>query len=210
MSTERLPESDGEKNARRAAAARQLRRWLGPMLAISFWTTISLQYPKFRDDPRVLGPLLAIAVLPPLIDRWMSSKHRTKAATGTAAATRHRHRTGRGQKPMIWLAGAVLVTFAIANEVRAQGIEHGPLWRMFAGIAAFLYLWWLSSLLFDLLFVWHRYIQGDAAHRFLREHVQKKSFSPRDDPPMEPPPPAPAVIPPLRPSGGSPAREQMR
>jgi hypothetical protein len=120
-----------------------------------------------------------------------------------------RRGSGRGQKPMIWLAGAVLAAFAIANEVLATA-EHGPLWRVFVGILAFLYLWWLSSLLFDLVFVWHLYIQGDAAHRFLREHVQKKSFRPKDDPPTEPPPPEPVTVPPLRPSGGTPVREPVK
>lgn len=120
------------------------------------------------------------------------------AATGKRA----RPRSGRGQKPMIWLVGAVFVAFAIANDLQATG-ERGPLWRVFVAIAAFLYLWWLSSLLFDLVFVWHRYIQGDAAHRFLRETVQRKSFRPKDDSSEEPPPSTPANLPPLGPSGGA-------
>jgi len=126
-------------------------------------------------------------------------------ARPSAAARPARPRSGRGQKPMIWLVGAVLAAFAMANELLVPG-THGPLWRVLVAILAFLYLWWLSSLLFDLAFIWHRYIQGDAAHRFLREKVQRASFRPKDDPPSEPSAPRPTTTPPLSPSGNSPAR----
>ncbi|WP_148218021.1 hypothetical protein [Opitutus terrae] len=124
------------------------------------------------------------------------------AAPASRPGRRPRPRSGRGQKPMIWLVGVVFVTFAILNEVwRTQ--PTGPLWRVFVAIAAFLYLWWLSSLLFDLVFVWHRYIQGDAAHKSLRETVARESFRPRDDSSEGPPDPTPAHLPPLGPAGGS-------
>jgi len=41
-----------------------------------------------------------------------------------------------------------------------------------AGGAAFLYLWWLAALVFDLAFVWHRYIRKAMAERHL--HRWKK------------------------------------
>ena len=37
--------------------------------------------------------------------------------------------------------------------------HHGDLWPVFLAAAVFLYLWWLVVLLFDLVFVWHRYIR---------------------------------------------------
>jgi hypothetical protein len=37
--------------------------------------------------------------------------------------------------------------------------SHGPLWPVFLSGALFLYLWWLAALVFDLTFVWHRYIR---------------------------------------------------
>jgi hypothetical protein len=103
---------------------------------------------------------------------------RTKTS---AKPRRSRRRSGRGQKPMIWIVGLVLLVFAIANEAMVDA-HHGPLWRVIASILIFLYLWWLSSLLFDLAFVWHRYIRGDAARRFLRETVKRESFAPENDP----------------------------
>jgi hypothetical protein len=43
------------------------------------------------------------------------------------------------------------------------------LWPVFVAAAAFFYLWWLTALLFDLVFVWHRYIRHSAAVADLRE-----------------------------------------
>ena len=34
-----------------------------------------------------------------------------------------------------------------------------PFWPVVLSAAAFLYLWWLAIILFDLTFVWHRYIR---------------------------------------------------
>ena len=98
-----------------------------------------------------------------------------------ATARKKRRRSGRGQKPMIWIVGLVLLVFAVANEALIDA-PTGPLWRVIVSILIFLYLWWLSSLLFDLAFVWHRYIRGDAARRFLRETVKRPSFAPENDP----------------------------
>jgi hypothetical protein len=33
---------------------------------------------------------------------------------------------------------------------------------MLIGGALFLYLWWLAVVMFDLIFVWHRYVRGTA------------------------------------------------
>ena len=40
-----------------------------------------------------------------------------------------------------------------------QGGVRGDLWPVFLAGAVFLYLWWLVALIFDLTFVWHRYIR---------------------------------------------------
>lgn len=104
-----------------------------------------------------------------------------------AQKLRHSRRTGRGQKPMIWLVGLVLTAFAVVNELqRADDEKRGALWPVFVAILAFLYLWWLSSLLFDLAFVWHRYIRGDAAHKFLRQQVQPQNLQAKGEGPEQP------------------------
>ncbi|MEO6875769.1 MAG: hypothetical protein ABI222_13205 [Opitutaceae bacterium] len=45
---------------------------------------------------------------------------------------------------------------------------HAPLWPIALAGAAFLYLWRLAALVFDLVFVWHRYIRHSGALTFLR------------------------------------------
>lgn len=45
---------------------------------------------------------------------------------------------------------------------------HPPLWTVWAATLAALYLWWLSALLFDLSFVWHRYVRRAGVDKNLR------------------------------------------
>jgi hypothetical protein len=46
--------------------------------------------------------------------------------------------------------------------------EHGPLWPVALALAGFLYLWWLTALLFDLVFVWHSYIRFSLINERMR------------------------------------------
>jgi hypothetical protein len=58
--------------------------------------------------------------------------------------------------------GGLMVLATVAYHLAAGPPETGEsasLWPVFLGGAAFLYLWWLAALLFDLVFVWHRYIR---------------------------------------------------
>ncbi|HZF09303.1 MAG TPA: hypothetical protein VFE33_10985 [Thermoanaerobaculia bacterium] len=54
------------------------------------------------------------------------------------------------------IPGAATVAVIVYLNIRNA---HGNLWPVFVAVAAFLYLWWLVALLFDLTFVWHRYIR---------------------------------------------------
>ncbi len=60
-------------------------------------------------------------------------------------------------------AGVQIVT----DAARIQG----PIWPVFLAGAAFLYLWWLSALTFDLTFVWHLYIRYDLAERYFDKRL---------------------------------------
>lgn len=93
-----------------------------------------------------------------------------------------KRRGGRGQKPMVWAGGLILLGLVIVNEYRPvpAGQARGDVWPLLLALAASIYLWWLGSVLFDLMFIWQRYIQGDAAHKFMRHHVQRKSFVPTE------------------------------
>lgn len=44
-----------------------------------------------------------------------------------------------------------------------------PVWPVLLAAAGFLYLWWLATLIFDLAFVWQRYIRRSVANQRLRE-----------------------------------------
>ena len=54
------------------------------------------------------------------------------------------------------LACGLYVAWAIACE------KIGPVWGVVVGGVAFVYLWWLAVVCFDLLFVWHHYVRGSA------------------------------------------------
>jgi len=47
--------------------------------------------------------------------------------------------------------------------------QHGPLKPIILAVSIFLYLWWLSTLIFDLTFVWHRYIRHDQGMEVLKK-----------------------------------------
>lgn len=67
-----------------------------------------------------------------------------------------------------------------AADKRLQETEklikpNPPLWPVVLTGIAFLYLWWLSGLLFDLAFVWQRYVRQAASLGPFRECVRPKS-----------------------------------
>jgi len=74
-------------------------------------------------------------------------------------------------KPLIFLGGIAVLWPAV--EI-AKGNEK--VWPILLGGAIFLYGWWLSVLLFDLVFVWHRYICSSQALELLRD-TRKKGAS---------------------------------
>jgi hypothetical protein len=65
-----------------------------------------------------------------------------------------------GLKPLIFL-GTAMVAYVVGRHLySANGTgDIGPIWPVFLATAAFLYLWWLAALTFDLVFVWHLHIR---------------------------------------------------
>ena len=63
-----------------------------------------------------------------------------------------------------WLIGfgTAVIAFAVAKRL-LDGTSAAPVWPVVLAGAAFLYLWWLGILMFDLTFVWHRYIRRSVA-----------------------------------------------
>lgn len=58
--------------------------------------------------------------------------------------------------------GVVAAVALIVSLLQASDVTI-TLWPLVLGTAAFFYLWWLATLLFDLVFVWQRYIRHSAA-----------------------------------------------
>lgn len=61
-----------------------------------------------------------------------------------------------GMKALL-VSGAAAVAAIVIHYYNPDA--HGALWPVLVAGALFLYLWWLAALLFDLTFVWHRYIR---------------------------------------------------
>jgi pimeloyl-ACP methyl ester carboxylesterase len=63
-----------------------------------------------------------------------------------------------GMKPLIGLGGFVaLMVLLKLLPFEPTALDHS-LWQLILANAAFLYLWWLGALLFDLVYIWHRFI----------------------------------------------------
>jgi hypothetical protein len=58
---------------------------------------------------------------------------------------------------------------------KATGKTEPILWPLFLATAAFLYLWWLAALIFDLVIVWHYYIRRSMAIKRLHKYMPPKS-----------------------------------
>ena len=54
-------------------------------------------------------------------------------------------------------------------QVKSLLTARPPVWPVLVAGALFLYLWWLATLVFDLAFVWQRYVRGSVANDRLRE-----------------------------------------
>lgn len=78
-----------------------------------------------------------------------------------------------GLTPLM-VTGAIAVTVMVAHYVQKT---TGPVWPVVLATAGSLYLWWLSALLFDLIFAWHLYIRNarvlDRINRILGTYKER-------------------------------------
>lgn len=72
----------------------------------------------------------------------------------------------RGRRALLICGGCVVVYIVLTQLFSASLV---PTWPMLLAGLAFLYLWWLGILLFDLAFVWHRYIRNSVAIDIVRQ-----------------------------------------
>ncbi len=85
--------------------------------------------------------------------------------------------------------GSLALAYVLFRHIKNQmaslpnaHLELHQLWPVFLATAFFLYLWWLVALLFDLTFVWHRYIRFSGEGKYLR---LPKTQGAQDSLPME-------------------------
>jgi hypothetical protein len=134
-----------------------------PMFYLPHAAAIELAYwvPYYKPDPReaeafgklvVLAPAAFVAVIPWFLPRRPRLARRVLVGGGAL------------------VLGYVVVRLAIDPRI--------PAWPAVLGGAAFLYLWWLAILLFDLTFVWHRYIRHSVAVSTLRRCYKKHGAAP--------------------------------
>jgi hypothetical protein len=82
----------------------------------------------------------------------------------------------RGARPLL-VAGALAAAMLMIHRAVAAHqsfLTSKPFWPVVVSAAAFLYLWWLAIILFDLTFVWQRYIRQAVGQKYLsraREHL---------------------------------------
>lgn len=83
----------------------------------------------------------------------------------------------RGMRPLLIVGGlatAALIGYWIwlwrtQKLLPTQNPSQKSLWTLLLAGGAFIYLWWLAALLFDLTFTWHRYVRHSVLQRYLRQ-----------------------------------------
>lgn len=75
-------------------------------------------------------------------------------------------------------SGAVMILFIIMGRLFDPSLAE-PVWPAVLAGVAFLYLWWLGILIFDLAFIWHRYIRHSVAVDVLADWHRGRDARPK-------------------------------
>ena len=59
-------------------------------------------------------------------------------------------------------------------------LEQGPIWPVLVAGAAFLYLWWIAIITFDLTFVWHLYIRHAGAQKYVEKRIVRARLAAKE------------------------------
>jgi hypothetical protein len=92
------------------------------------------------------------------------------ASTGWLA----KREPSRGRRWLLGLGTALIFCIVISRIWSSDA----PIWPVLLAGLGFLYLWWLGILMFDLTFVWHRYIRRSVAIDSLRQWRHGKDAEP--------------------------------
>lgn len=119
-------------------------RWFSkrmrPLVVCGVSLIASLVVFQMRNPPPALTPAERAQIVEKYVKRRTSEFRRAHASAAPEAALRQEAQDRADQ-------------FSALVQVRA------PVWPVVMAGAAFLYLWWLAALIFDLGFVWQRYVR---------------------------------------------------
>ncbi|HEY0549763.1 MAG TPA: hypothetical protein VGF13_09180, partial [Verrucomicrobiae bacterium] len=90
-------------------------------------------------------------------------------AVGIVSALLSKLKPGWGMWPLMLTSGSLTIV-VVYRILTGESVGDNPeLWPVVLCVLAFLYLWWLAAQLFDLVFIWHRYIRSNLANDMLKK-----------------------------------------
>jgi hypothetical protein len=169
--------------------------------AVGYLTTVAASHVEARRDrwiwkgmrPLILSGALIIGIIvtsqikPDLFgwSVWDELAQKQKDMLGAAKIDKEFLREARFDLNELTMVFAKEVPPAqLGDRLRSLApilTERPPLWPVFLATAAFLYLWWLATLLFDLAFVWQRYIRQSVCVDGLAEWVTANYWDPKTE-----------------------------
>ncbi len=144
-------------------------RWHGVALlaflaaAVPNWLWLPEELAAFLGQP-----FLALAAAVPVPQHRAGVAALLLAAALVAASGWIVPRRPRVARRTLMGCGTLVVLVMVVGRL-IEADSQAPAWPVVLAGLAFLYLWWLGILLFDLAFVWHRYIRNSVAVRTLCE-----------------------------------------
>lgn len=75
----------------------------------------------------------------------------------------------RGVRPLLIVGGLATAALVVSRILRTPHVPPKSFWPLVLGGAVFIYFWWLAALLFDLGFIWHRYVRHSVWQKHLRQ-----------------------------------------
>jgi len=81
-------------------------------------------------------------------------------------------------KPLLFFGGLAVLAIVSEHILHVENQSGNKIWPVVLAGALFLYLWWLVALFFDLVFVWHRYIQASVAQDRLNALAARSTDGP--------------------------------
>jgi hypothetical protein len=151
-------------------AGRQIWRW-GPFSTLIFCIGVLLSWLILAPPlPPPSHGILKACFAPLLIPDRLDFIEVVLACAFVTASSGFWTRQPRWGRRLLLGFGALLSIASVVMVLYTIGLQQGKsYWPIAMGWLAFLYLWWLGIVMFDLTFIWHRYIRNSVAVQNLRD-----------------------------------------